>query len=257
MTPGATAETVDGMSLEKIDTIIDLLRQERYRWTPVRRTYIPKKHGKRRPLGLPSWSDKLLQEVIRSLLEAYYEPPCSEHPYGFRPGRGCHSALRAITQQRHATKWCSEGDLCAGFDRIDHAVLRSILTEHCHDNRVLRLRSGLLKAGDLEEWTFHTTYSGVPQGGVVSPILRNVVLDRLDKDVEAHVIPAYTRGQRRKTYPPDVRLTMPATQARKHGERTRVRWRRPQAQRLPSRDPNGPHFRRLWDVRCADDFLLG
>jgi group II intron reverse transcriptase/maturase len=257
MTPGATAETVDGMSLEKIDTIIDLLRQERYRWTPVRRTYIPKKNGKRRPLGLPSWSDKLLQEVIRSLLEAYYEPQFSEHSYGFRPGRGCHSALRAITQQGHATKWFIEGDLCACFDSIDHAVLLSILTEHFHDNRFLRLLSGLLKAGYLEDWTFHTTYSGVPQGGVVSPILSNVVLDRLDKYVEAHLIPAYTRGQRRKTYPPYVRLTMQATQARKQGERTRVRWLRQQAQRLPSRDPNDPHFRRLWYVRYADDFLLG
>jgi retron-type reverse transcriptase len=116
MTPGATSETVDGMSLEKIDTIIDALRYERYRWTPVRRTYIPKKNGKRRPLGLPSWSDKLLQEVIRSLLEAYYDPQFSEHSHGFRPGRGCHSALREITQQGHATKWFIECDLCACFD---------------------------------------------------------------------------------------------------------------------------------------------
>jgi group II intron reverse transcriptase/maturase len=256
-TPGATAETVDGMSLEKIATSIDRLRQERYRWTPVRRTYIPKKHGKRRPLGLPAWSDKLLQEGSRSLLEAYYEPQCRAHSYGFRPGRGCPSALRALTQQGQATQWCIEGDLCACFDRIDHAVLLSSLTEHVHDNRFLRLLSGLRKAGYLADWTFHTTYSGVPQGGVVRPILRNVVLDRLDKDVEAPLIPAYTRGQRRKTDPPYVRLTMPATQARKQGERTRGRWLRQQAQRLPSRAPNDPHFRRLWYVRYADDFLLG
>src|SRR5919197_6558771 len=120
MTPGSTPETVDAMSLAKIATLIDDLRHERYRWPPVRRTYGPKKDRKKlRPLGLPSWSDKLLQEVIRSLLEAYYEPQFSEHSHGFRPGRGCHSALRAITQQGHATKWFIEGDLCACFDSID------------------------------------------------------------------------------------------------------------------------------------------
>jgi retron-type reverse transcriptase len=93
MTPGVNEETVDGMSLEKIQAIIGALRYERYRWTPVRRVYIDKKGspGKRRPLGLPTWSDKLLQEVIRSLLEAYYEPQFSDRSHGFRPGRGCHT----------------------------------------------------------------------------------------------------------------------------------------------------------------------
>src|SRR3954465_4125786 len=98
MTKGSTDETVDGMSLQKIQGIIDLLRQERYRWTPVRRTEIPKANGKLRSLGLPSWSDKLLQEVIRSLLEAYYEPQFSNHSHGFRPGRGCHTALNTVQQ---------------------------------------------------------------------------------------------------------------------------------------------------------------
>jgi retron-type reverse transcriptase len=93
LTPGATQETVDGMSLAKIDAIISAVRAERYRWTPVRRTYIPKAKGKLRPLGISSWSDKLLQEVIRSILDAYYEPQFSDHSHGFRPGRGCHTAL--------------------------------------------------------------------------------------------------------------------------------------------------------------------
>lgn len=204
MTPGSTVETVDGMSLEKIDTIINALRDERYRWTPVRRTYVSKKNGKRRPLGLPTWSDKLLQEVIRSILEAYYEPQFSNRSHGFRPNRGCHTALRDVMQHGRATKWFIEGDLSACFDRIDHSVLEAILQERFQDNRFLRLMRGLLKAGYLEEWTFNATYSGVPQGGVVSPILSNLVLDRLDKYVETHLIPAYTRGSRRKTNPPYV-----------------------------------------------------
>jgi retron-type reverse transcriptase len=116
MTPGSTSETVDGMSLEKIDAIIDALRHERYRWTPVRRTYVPKKSGKWRPLGRPSWSDKLLQEVIRSILEAYYEPQFSDRSHGFRPNRGCHTALRDVRRHGQATKWFIEGDLCACFD---------------------------------------------------------------------------------------------------------------------------------------------
>ncbi len=110
------------MSLEKINTIIEALRYERYRWTPVRRTYIPKKNGKLRPLGMPSWSDKLLQEVIRSLIEAYYEPQFSEDFHGFRPKRGCHTALLEITQKSRATKWFIAGDICACFDRIDHTI---------------------------------------------------------------------------------------------------------------------------------------
>jgi retron-type reverse transcriptase len=109
MTPGVTKETVDGMSRTKIDAIIAALRSERYRWTPVRRTYIPKKNGKRRPLGLPTWSDKLLQEVIRSLLEAYFEPSFSPHSHGFRPNHGCHTALLEIQQTWTGSKWFLEG----------------------------------------------------------------------------------------------------------------------------------------------------
>jgi retron-type reverse transcriptase len=116
MTPGATPETVDAMSLEKIDLMIEALRHERYRWTPVRRTYIPKKSGKLRPLGIPTWSDKLLQEVVRSLLNAYYEPQFSPHSHGFRPQRGCHTALGEITKHWRGVKWFIEGDISQCFD---------------------------------------------------------------------------------------------------------------------------------------------
>jgi group II intron reverse transcriptase/maturase len=171
LTPGVTAETVDAMSLEKIDRIIAALRYERYRWTPVRRTFIPKKSGKLRPLGLPAWSDKVLQDVIRAILEAYYEPQFSAHAHGFRRGRGCHTALREITTHWKGVKWFIEGDISQCFDSLDHAVMLAILQEQLHDQRFLRLIAQLLKAGYLQDWRFHATLSGVPQGGVVSPVL--------------------------------------------------------------------------------------
>ena len=258
MTPGATPETVDGMSVAKIDTIIEVIRQERYRWTPVRRTYIEKKQStKKRPLGLPTWSDKLVQEVIRLLLEAYYEPQFSSHSHGFRPGRGCHTALGEITSQWRGIKWFVEGDICACFDEIDHTILLNILRESIHDNRFIRLVGNLLQAGYLEDWRYNATHSGVPQGGVISPILSNLVLDRLDRFVEETLIPVYTRGERRKTYSPYVALTQAASAARRSGDLEAARQYSKQAQTLPSRDPNDPDFRRLRYLRYADDFLLG
>ena len=184
MTKGATPETADAMSLAKIHRIIDDLRHERYRWTPVRRTYVKKKNGKLRPLGLPSFSDKLLQEVIRSLLEAYYEPQFSEASHGFRPQRGCHTALSHIEHTWKGTHWFIEGDIKACFDQLDHDVLLKILAEKIHDNRFLRLIKHLLQAGYLEEWRYHTTLSGAPQGGIVSPILSNIYLNQLDHFME-------------------------------------------------------------------------
>lgn len=257
MTPGPTAETVDGMSLAKIDAIIELLRGERYRWTPVRRTYIPKKNGKLRPLGMPSWSDKLLQDVIRVILEAYFEPQFSDHSHGFRPGRGCHTALQEIRRVGKGTKWFIEGDISACFDRIDHSVLMEILAEKFQDQRFLRLIQNLLDAGYMEDWKWNATYSGVPQGGVISPVLSNLVLDRLDKFVERELIPVHSRGSRRKSNTPYVTLTFAAARAKKRGDREQARLLMQQAQAIPSRDPQDSGFRRLWYVRYADDFLLG
>lgn len=218
MTQGVSSETVDGMSLEKIDTIINALRYERYKWAPMKRVYIPKKNGKLRQLGLPNWSDKLLQEVIRLIMDAYYEPQFSSHSYGFRPKLGCHSALRAIMKKGKGTKWFIEGDLCACFDSIDHTILIKLIKEKFQDNRFIRLISWLLKAGYLEAWKLNTTYSGVPQGSIVGPIFSNIVLDCLDKYVERELIPAHTCGKRRKTSLPYARLTLQASKARKQGD---------------------------------------
>ncbi len=152
MTKGITAETVDGMSLAKIDRIIEALRYERFRWTPVRRVNIPKPNGQTRALGIPPWPDKLLQEVIRMILEAYYEPQFSDRSHGFRPGRGCHTALSNVTTYWSGVRWFVEGDIKGCFDNIDHEVLLSVLGEKLHDNRFLRLLKYLLRAGYMEDW---------------------------------------------------------------------------------------------------------
>ncbi len=174
LTPGITSETVDGMTLAKIERIIDDVRHERYRWTPVKRTHIPKKNGKMRPLGLSTWSDKLLQEVMRSILEAYYEPQFSDHSHGFRPNRGCHTALSKVQRTWNGMRWFIEGDISDCFGSLDHEVLLGILGEKIHDNRFLRLIKNLLQAGYLEDWTWKATLSGSPQGGGVSPVLSNI-----------------------------------------------------------------------------------
>jgi group II intron reverse transcriptase/maturase len=259
LTPGVTAETVDGMSLDKIQAIIDALRCERYRWTPVRRVYIEKKGSrkKKRPLGLPTWSDKLLQEVMRSLLEAYYEPQFSESSHGFRPGRGCHTALQTIYSRWRGTVWFIEGDIRQCFDRLDHSVMRSILAERIHDNRFLRLIDGLLQAGYLEDWRYHETLSGCPQGGVISPILSNIYLDRLDKYIETTLLPAHNRKRERQPYRPYERIRKAIRTRRKQGRIEEARQLRKQLRRLPSYDPTDPEYRRLRYVRYCDDWLLG
>ena len=116
MTPGPGGETADGMSEAKIGQIIELIRCERYRFAPARRVYIPKKNGKLRPLGLPPWSDKLVGEVVRLLLEAYYEPQFSGRSHGFRKGRGCHTALREIQSTWTGSVWFIEGDISDCLD---------------------------------------------------------------------------------------------------------------------------------------------
>jgi group II intron reverse transcriptase/maturase len=257
MTPGASTETADGMSEEKIEQIIEAMRQERYRFAPARRIYIPKKNGKLRPLGLPSWSDKLVGEVVRLLLEAYYEPGFSDLSHGFRKRRGCHTALRKIRDTWTGTVWFVEGDISDCFGSLSHEILLRILAEKIHDQRFLRLIRNMLKAGYLEEWEYRETLSGCPQGGVVSPILSNIYLHKLDEFVEQELIPQYTRGNRRKANPEYKRTHRQMTSAQARGDRAAVRDLRKHLHALPYGDPMDPGYRRLKYIRYADDHLLG
>jgi group II intron reverse transcriptase/maturase len=257
MTPGACNETADGMSEAKIEEIIAAMRGERYRFAPVRRVYIPKKNGKLRPLGLPSWSDKLVGEVARLLLEAYYEPAFSDHSHGFRKGRGCHTALRKVHETWTGTVWFIEGDISDCFGSTSHEILMKILAEKISDNRFLRLIRNMLKAGYMEDWQYHETLSGTPQGGVLSPLLSNIYLHKLDEFVERELIPQHTRGNSRKVSREYSRLAKRRQAARRRGDRAGARELAQQMRNLPYGDPMDPGYRRLKYIRYADDHILG
>ena len=257
MTPGPSQETADGMSEGLIDEVIGQMRRERYRFSPARRAWIPKKNGKLRPLGLPSWPDKLVGEVVRLLLEAYYEPRFSGRSHGFRKGKGCHTALREIRDTWTGTTWFVEGDISDCFGSLDHEILLRILAEKIHDQRFLRLIGGMLKAGFLEDWQHHETLSGCPQGGVVSPILSNIYLSKLDDFVEQELIPQYTRGKIRAANPAYRRAKNSLGRARQRGDRTEARRLARLMRTLPSLDPMDHEYRRLRYLRYADDHLLG
>ena len=257
MTPGVGRETADGMSEEKIDQIMEAMRHERYRFAPARRVHIPKKNGKLRPLGMPTWSDKLVGEVVRLLLEACYEPGFSGFSHGFRRGRGCHTALREINNTWTGTVWFVEGDISDCFGSLDHEILLSIMAEKIKDQRFLRLIRNMLKAGYLEDWDYHEMLSGCPQGGVVSPILSNIYLHKLDEFVEQELIPQYTRGTSRRKNPGYSRIQKRLEDAKGQGNRAEARNLKKQLRAIPCGDPADPGYRRLRYTRYADDHLLG
>ncbi len=255
-TRGVTDDTVDGMSLEKIDEIIEALRYERWQWLPAKRIYIPKRNGKRRPLGLPVWTDKLLAEVVRMILNAYYDVQFSDHSHGFREERGCHTALREMYYHWAGATWAIEGDISDCFGSLDHELLLTTLSEKIHDGRFIKLISKLLDAGYLEDWRYHQTLSGVPQGSIASPILSNILLNKLDSFVSTVLIPHYTRGEKRKRNNAYDRLAGRVYRLRKQEQKEAARKIKAQMQKLPSLDTHDPDYRRLRYIRYADDFGL-
>jgi group II intron reverse transcriptase/maturase len=257
LTPGTTPETADGMDEAKIKGIIGAMRCERYRFAPARRVSIPKKRGGTRPLGMPTWSDKLVGEVVRLLLEAYYEPQFSDRSHGFRPNRGCHTALREISHTWTGTTWFVEGDIADCFGSLDHQVLLGIMAEKIHDNRFLELVRRMLRAGWLEDWVWRPSLVGAPQGGVASPILSNIYLHELDRWVVEELIPRHTKGRLRKRNPDYQRAGRDLRRARRAGDRDAARAANKRMRLMASQDPDDPDYRRLRYIRYADDHLLG
>lgn len=257
LTPGVTEETVDGMNMSTIKQIIAELKTETYRWKPVRRSYVQRKDGRKRPLGLPTWKDKLVEEVIRMMLQAYYEPIFSENSHGFRPGRGCHTALQQITQNWTGTVWFIEGDIKGCFDNINHERLMEMLSKRIHDQRLLRLIRHRLESGIMEDWQYRKTYSGAPQGSVLSPLLANIYLHELDEHIETYLMPRWNKGKRRKHNSEYVKYRSRRSAARAKGDYAKYKEATKKMRELPSQDMHDPFFRRLKYVRYADDFLLG
>lgn len=264
MTPGTDGETLDGYSLANIQSTIALLRQEHYQPNPVRRVYIPKKKGKR-PLGVPSPRDKIVQECIRLILEAIYEPLFHDNSHGFRPGRSCHTALENLRRNWVGTKWAIETDLAECFERVNHPRLLDILREKIQDDRFINLIRKFLKAGYLEDWQYHQTYSGTPQGSVISPILTNIYLNKLDQKLEA-ICQQNSTGERRERNPEYYATILKRTELLRLGQtnpqlrkslKTNIDQMNRQILQTSAYDYNAPSYTRVKFLRYADDVLLG
>ena len=266
-TKGSDGRSIDEMSLARIETLIASLKDESYQPHPSRRVHIPKKNGKTRPLGIPAFEDKLVQEVVRMILEAIYEGHFETTSHGFRPKRSCHTALLHIQKTFSGAKWFIEGDIKGFFDNIDHDVLVGILRERISDDRFIRLIRKFLKAGYVEDWTFHNTYSGTPQGGIVSPILANIYLDKLDKYVKEY-IRHFDKGTKRRPgkesndLANERKRTVRKLKKVKDGTEkaalvARLKAIEQERAAFPSGDEMDGSYRRLKYIRYADDFILG
>lgn len=255
MTEGVDESTIDGFNIPQVKRLIGLLKQETYSPKPVRRTYIPKKNGTLRPLGIPSFTDKLVQEVVRLLLQAIYEPRFQDTSHGFRPNRSCHTALAQIKSTCKGTSWVIEGDIKGFFDHIDQKKLLEILSQKIADGRFLNLINKFLKAGYLEFKQVHNSLSGTPQGGIVSPILANIYLNALDVFME-HLCERYSTKRKRQPYQPYQALSRQREAARKKGEPERAEALLQKMRTMPSKDPFDQDYTKVKYTRYADDFVV-
>lgn len=269
MTAGTDGKTIDGMSTGRISGLIDKLRDYSYQPKPVRRVYIPKKNGKKRPLGIPSVEDKLVQEVIKNLLESIYEPTFSKFSHGFRPEKSCHTALIQVKGTFTGSRWFIEGDIEGFFDNINHHILIYILRKRIDDEQFISLIWKFLRAGYLEDWKFHKTFSGTPQGGILSPLLANIYLNELDNFMSRYKS-TFDVGKAKKTNPAYSRINHQIKKARKELWEAKgkdeiqekelaitLRKLLAERERIPQRYPMDENYKRIQYVRYADDFLIG
>ena len=269
-TKGINNDTIDGMSIIRIESLIGKLKDQTYQPKPARRTYIPKKNGKLRPLGIPTFEDKLIQEVVRRILESIYEPQFSNHSHGFRTNRSCHTALKEIRNTFTGTRWFIEGDIKGFFDNIDHHVLIQLLRKRIKDEKFINLIWKFLRAGYVEDWVFHKTYSGTPQGGIISPLLSNIYLHELDKYVKQYT-ERYNKGEKR-THNEVYHNIASKIAIRKSnnkrdwetlsekGKSERLKELKALYKELQSHDSKAlfdPNYRRMKYVRYADNFIIG
>ena len=263
-TKGVNEDTADGFSEAKIDSIIKALADETYQPMPVRRTYIQKKNNRKklRPLGIPTFTDKLVQEVLRMILEAVYEPIFLDVSHGFRPKRSCHTALKQLRREFNGTRWFVEGDIKGCFDNINHAVLVGLLSNKIKDARITKLIYKFLKAGYLENWQYHKTYSGTPQGGIISPLLANIYLHELDKFVMKLKSEFDTPGvgqitpEYRELHNEIKRLSHRLTKVTGEEREMVLAEYKPKRQKLMTIPCTAQTDKKLKYVRYADDFLI-
>ena len=263
-TKGVNEDTADGFSEAKIDSIIKALADETYQPMPVRRTYIQKKNNRKklRPLGIPTFADKLVQEVLRMILEAVYEPIFLDVSHGFRPKISCHTALMQLRREFTGTRWFVEGDIKGCFDNINHAVLVGLLSNKIKDARITKLIYKFLKAGYLENWQYHKTYSGTPQGGIISPLLANIYLHELDKFVMKLKSEFDTPGvgqitpEYRELHNEIKRLSHRLTKVRGEEREMVLAEYKPKRQKLMTIPCTAQTDKKLKYVRYADDFLI-
>lgn len=272
MTPGIDGKTFDGYSPEKVNAIIARLAEGTYKPAAVRRVYIPKADGRKRPLGIPTTEDRLVQEVVRIILNEIYEPIFHDESHGFREGRSCHTALKGVQAVWTGVKWLVDIDVVGFFDNIDHAILLGLLEKRISDQRFIALIRGMLKAGYMEDWRFHRTLSGTPQGGVVSPLLANIYLHELDEWMQAKT-EAFNKGEKRKRSPEYERIGNRIGKLRRRVEYLRASGKpnpdvigsmldqisqlSAERRTAPATDSFDPNYRRLRYCRYADDFLIG
>ena len=266
MTKGVDGETLDNMSIPRINRIIERIKDKSYTPKPAKRKYIPKKNGKMRPLGIMSTDDKLVQEIVRMILEAIYEPTFNNCSHGFRPKRSVHTALSHVKNNFTGITWIVEGDIKACFDTFDHHVLIDLLRKRIADEAFIGLIWKFLKAGYMEQWEYNHTYSGTPQGSGISPICANIYLNELDSFIMNYK-KRFDRGYDRRKVTKEYRRASSrydkARKALKEAEQSTpeliAEFKAARKNRMEQHynDPFEDGYKRIQYNRYADDFVIG